>query len=41
MEVSFKDGDLDTHDKTREFFNISKDKNAVIDMNEKVFDMLY
>jgi hypothetical protein len=26
MEVSFKDGDLDEHEKVREFFNISKDK---------------
>jgi len=41
MEVSFKDGDLESHEKVREFFNISKDKQAVDDMNEKVFDMLY
>lgn len=26
MEVSFKDGDLESHDKVREFFNISQDK---------------
>jgi hypothetical protein len=41
MDVSFKDGDLDSHESVREFFNISKDKQAVDDMNEKVFDMLY
>lgn len=30
-----------SHEELREFFRVSKEKNAIEDMNEQVFDYLY
>jgi len=40
LDVDFKDKDLDKHEKVMEFFKLSKDKQVVDDMNEKVFETL-
>jgi len=40
LEVDFKDKDLESHEKVMEFFKLSKDKQVVEDMNEKVVDTM-